>query len=284
MPLAPFLEPRATGVLVSIGGSEDIKGRTEILDRVADETLRAASQRGDCRLVIVPTATKRRDSEAADDYSSLFLARGVESVEVAPLFCRREAQDPDTAEMIRGSAGIFFTGGDQVRITGLIGGTACGDAVYDVYIGGGVIAGTSAGASAMSENMVMGGDPDPAPHRGAVRMCPGLGLLSGVIIDQHFSQRRRIGRLVTVVSQNPRVLGLGIDENTAVLILPDGLLEVLGEGTVTIFDGTEISHTNIHDLEAGGPMSVADLKIHILLRGDIFDLRKRSLVASAVPR
>ncbi len=275
MTTTPVFEPRAEGTLLIIGGGEARTGNTQILDCFASETRRAGEHRPSSRLVIMPTGLKHDDLQTAFEYRDLFLKRGVDPVEVAPVRQRDEANDTATAQRLREAAGVFFTGGDQVRITGILGGTACGDAIYEAFVDRGVIGGTSAGASAMSETMVAGGDVDPIPSRGAIRMCPGLGLLSGVVIDQHFSERRRIGRMVTVVAQNPRVLGLGIDENTAVLVRPGGAIRILGEHTVTIFDGTKISYTNADDLEAGGPISVTDLRIHILLEGDQFDIKTR---------
>ncbi|MFO8059494.1 MAG: cyanophycinase [Bacillota bacterium] len=258
-----------------IGGGEARSGDTVILDRFSLETQKAGEKRPSSRLIIVPTGLRGDDLGIASEYRDLFLKRGIDSVEVAPIRQRADAHDEATAGRLREAAGIFFTGGDQVRITGILGGTACGDAIYRAFVERAVIGGTSAGASAMSETMVAGGDVDPIPSRGAIRMCPGLGLLSGAVIDQHFSERRRIGRMVTVVAQNPRVLGLGIDENTAALVRPRGSIEVLGEHTVTIFDGAQISYTNVDDLETGGPISVTDLKIHILLAGDRFDMNAR---------
>ncbi len=283
MPTTPVFEPKAEGTLLVIGGGEVRKGNTVILDRFALETRKAGAHRPSSRLVILPTGLRDDDLDIASEYQNLFLKCGVHPVDVAEIRCRDHANDGATAERIREAAGVFLTGGDQVRITGILGGTAAGDAIYDVFVDRGIIGGTSAGASAMSETMVAGGDVDPMPSRGAIRMCPGLGLLSGVIIDQHFSERRRIGRMVTVVAQNPRVMGLGIDENTAVLIRPEGVMTILGEHSVTLFDGTQISYTNANDIEAGGPISVSDLKIHILLEGDQFDMKTRTRISSSPP-
>ncbi len=283
MPTTPVFEPKAEGTLLIIGGGEVRKGNTVILDRFALEARKAGGHRPSSRLVILPTGLKDEDLDIASEYQNLFLKCGIHPVDIGEIRCRDHANDAATAARIREAAGVFFTGGDQVRITGILGGTACGDAIYDVFVDKGIIGGTSAGASAMSETMVAGGDVDPMPSRGAIRMCPGLGLLSGVIIDQHFSERRRIGRMVTVVAQNPRVLGLGIDENTAVLVRREGVMTVLGEHSVTLFDGTQISYTNANDIETGGPISVSDLKIHILLEGDQFDMKTRKRISSGPP-
>ena len=274
MPITPTLEPQAHGTLFLIGGGEKRQGSTIILDRLVESVKEAAKDRPTHRLVIIPTALKERPLEAAKSYKEFFLDRGLREVDIATIEQRSDADNEKTAETISEAAGIFLTGGDQIRLTSILGGTRAFEALYNAYLNAATVGGTSAGASAMSETMVSGGDVEPAPSREEVRMSPGLGLLPGVVIDQHFFQRRRIGRLVTVIAQNPRVLGLGIDEDTAVEVSRDGMMEVLGSGTVTVFDGSEIGYCNIGDSQGDGPLSLTNLIIHILVAGHRFDTRK----------
>ena len=175
------------------------------------------------------------------------------------------------------AAGVFFTGGDQVKITSQIGDTPIFRRVQEIYGAGGVIAGTSAGASVMSETMLVeGGDEESHVIGGSVRMAPGLGLIDGVIIDQHFMERGRVGRLIGAVAQNPKNLGIGIDEETAIVVEKGGReFYVLGSGAVYVIDGSEVSYSNVAEQDLKKTLSIHNMKVHMLSQGDSFDLITR---------
>ncbi|MGH6914240.1 MAG: cyanophycinase, partial [Geminicoccales bacterium] len=170
--------------------------------------------------------------------------------------------------------GVFMTGGNQIRIAATLGGSDVGEALLEVSRGGAVVAGTSAGAAVMTGVMVAGGDGGRAPSPDLARMAPGLGLIDSVIIDQHFRERDRVARLMTMVSYNPGLLGIGIDEDTAALIQPDGCLEVLGAGTVLIVDGRDMV-SNVHSRRGGTPLNIANAIVHFLTSGSRFDIGGR---------
>lgn len=170
---------------------------------------------------------------------------------------------------------IFFTGGDQLKITSLIGGTKIENFFRISYKEGMVIAGTSAGASAMSETMIISGIEDESPKKCTVKMAPGLGLIEGVVIEQHFAQRGRIGRLLASLAQNPRVLGIGLDEDTAIIVQPDRRFKVIGSNAVTILDAVKCSYTNASESRPDDILALTDIVIHILPNEYEFDLNTR---------
>jgi cyanophycinase len=179
--------------------------------------------------------------------------------------------------VLEGAAGVFFTGGDQLRLTTLIGDTPVFSRCYEIFTNGGVIAGTSAGASVMSETMIVAGDGEASPRIGeTLQLAPGFGFAKDMVIDQHFAERGRVGRLIGVVAQNPRILGLGIDENTAIEVEPFRRFRVLGNGSVTVIDASDVSDTNVADDVTGRAISVFDLRVHLLTQGDEFDLMTRT--------
>ena len=176
------------------------------------------------------------------------------------------------------STGIFFTGGDQLRITSILGGTRFFTSLHEAYKNGTVIAGTSAGASAMSGTMIIqGNDNDPA-RKCTLKMAPGLGLLEGALIDQHFHQRGRIGRLLCGVAENPHILGIGLDEDTAVRVYPDAHIEVIGSNSVTIIDGRNIKSSNVSELKPDENLAIANVTLHVLPAGYGFDMADREVL------
>jgi cyanophycinase len=208
-------------------------------------------------------------------YSKLFKELRAKDVAWLDLEERGGAFGEKAVALLESAGGVFFTGGDQVRITNRLGGTPLDAAVRELYHRGGVVAGTSAGASAMSEVMLIGGQGEHTTRiRNSLHMAPGLGLLPGVIIDQHFAERGRLNRLVGAVAQNPRMLGIGLDENTAIVV-EKSCFKVLGSGSVYVVDALGESYTNLHDADSDEPMTIFDLRLHILSAGSKFDLAKR---------
>lgn len=252
---------RVQGKLLIIGGAEDKDGECVILKRLI-----ALAGGNQARVLIVTTATEE-PRDVGREYKEIFRELGAEQAEVLDIRDRRAAGREDCLERLEKAGAIFFTGGDQLRITSLLGGTPLDRAVRKAYASGAVIAGTSAGASAMSETMIVGGDSGEAPRQDTLRLAPGLGLLAGVVIDQHFAQRGRMGRLLVAVAQNPGILGVGVDEDTALEVSPAGEFRVIGSQTVTIIDGRDIGETNISEVATDENLAMTGVKLHVLPAG-----------------
>ncbi|NPV71101.1 MAG: cyanophycinase [Firmicutes bacterium] len=260
---------KVRGNLVIIGGAEDKDDDMEILRLV----VRLAGG-NEARMAIMTVASV--DQEATGrEYREIFLRLGVKSVEVLHVETRSDAARPGNAATLAESTGVFFTGGDQLRITSLLGGTRVYEALQRAYEQGVVIAGTSAGASAMSDTMIIEGEGDETPLNFAVRMAPGMGLLEEVVVDQHFAQRGRTGRLMLAVAQNPYILGVGIDEDTAIIVDPEARFRVAGSGTVTVIDGKRLAHSSVSEQDLYKPVAVLGAVVHTLAPGYGFDLSRR---------
>jgi cyanophycinase len=256
------------GKLIIIGGAEDKEGECEILKKVVE-----MSGEDNSRIVVMTTATEQ-PKEVGALYRRIFKKLGVRDIDILNINSRCDASNEEYIEPIRNATCIFFSGGDQLRITSLLGGTAACNSLYDAVNRGVLLVGTSAGASAMSSNMIVEGLDDDAPKYCTLKMAPGLGILEEVIIDQHFAQRGRIGRLLSGVAQNPHMLGVGIDEDTAIIVDGNEFM-VIGSQTVTVVDGTHLSYTNVSELKPQEPLAIADVILHILPKGYGFDLNKR---------
>ena len=256
------------GKLIIIGGAEDKERDCEVLKEVA-----GAAGGGRGRIVIITTATQN-PRPAAKKCMKIFQRLGVGDVRAVEIESRQDASGPKALDALKGATCVFFTGGDQLRITSILGGTAMGGALKELFERGLVIAGTSAGASAVSSTMIVTGDEEDSPRKCTVKMAPGLDLLDGCVIDQHFAQRGRIGRLMCAVAQNPHVLGIGIDEDTAAVI-DEGRLKVSGSGAVTVVDGSTLSFSNVSETMPDQPLALVGITIHVLPRGYGFDLIQR---------
>ncbi|MBW9064387.1 cyanophycinase [Rhizobium herbae] len=262
------------GVLIIIGGREDHVGDRVILKELARHV-------DDGRLVLATVASREPDGYR-DKYQAAFSDIGLKEIIELYVDEREQAVDPEKVKLLDGVNAVFFSGGDQLRITSQIADTPISERVHEIFAGGGVIAGTSAGASVMSETMLVKG-PNAASFRmGDLGTAPGLGLLPNVIIDQHFAERGRIGRLIGAVSQNPRVLGIGIDEDTAIVV-EGHKFKVIGSGAVYLVDASGVSHSNIAEAAADQALSIYDLKLHVLSSGDGFDLETRRPVHLSEP-
>jgi cyanophycinase len=267
--------PRA-GQLVIIGGAEDKLRHRTILTRFI-----SLAGGPEARILIISTASSLGE-EATDLYASLFRALGAaEVVSLRPLL-REEANSLRAAELVRDATAVFLTGGNQLRLSSVVGGTRLGRAVAERHRHGLVVAGTSAGASAMASHMVAFGAGGATPKQRMTQMSAGLGLLPGVVIDQHFEQRNRIGRLLALVALSPGLLGIGIDEDTAAVVGPSGVLEVIGKGSVTILDPARLQ-TDAYEAKRYRPIMVSGVILHSLPSGYRFDLRRRQLRATLRP-
>jgi cyanophycinase len=261
----------AAGSLLAIGGAEDKLRQREIHARFA-----ALAGGTDARVVIISTASSLGDV-AADRYRAVFASLGMTDSEGMRPLNREEAQDPRLAARIAQATGIFLTGGNQLRLASVVAGTRLGAALVEQHRRGAVVAGTSAGASALSNHMIAFGRSGPSPRQRMAQLGAGLGLLPDMLIDQHFTERNRIGRLEALVAHSPSLLALGIDEDTAALIGPDRVLEVIGKGSVTILDGSNLV-TDAHEVARHRPLMVSGVLLHVLTSGYRFDLRSRRLL------
>ncbi|MDW7651973.1 MAG: cyanophycinase [Bacillota bacterium] len=261
---------QSRGHLVIIGGAEDKDGDCEILQRFF-------TLAGERKAVLAVMSTASTSPEAGEQYRKIFTDFGAAEVKSLAVQSRDEANHPEHRNTFKDCTGIFFTGGDQLRITGILGGSVLGSALHRAYSTGTVVAGTSAGASVMSETMLVGGLDDATPAKEIIRMAPGLGMLENVVVDQHFAQRGRIGRLLAAVAHNPYILGVGIDEDTAIVVNNADECEVIGSGTVTIVDGRSVTHSNVSESSLNQPLTLTDVKLHILSRSYGFHLKKRQI-------
>lgn len=271
-PAEPGLRPK--GRLLIIGGHEDKTGERLILRALAKRV-------GSGKLVISAVATEHPD-DTWHEYEATFRALGVRHIHRLSVESRADAESPRSLRSLEDASAIFFTGGDQLRITSMLGDTPVYSRVLEIYVQGGTIAGTSAGASMMSETMIVGGGHNGSHRIGPdLQMAPGLGFAKDMVIDQHFAERGRITRLLASVAQNPRILGIGIDENTAIDLAPFDHFRVLGDGAVYVVDGSTVTQTNVAEEERDRTMSVYHTTVHVLTQGDRFLLDTRTPKAGA---
>lgn len=257
------------GEVLVVGGHEDHRGARDILR----EFVRLAGG-GVARIAVVATAAGD-PGPVAQGYVDAFSRLGAGRCRALHIVRREDASDPDVADALSDASGIFFTGGDQLRITAVLGGTRAEQALVRAHRGGAVVAGTSAGASAMSSTMIVGGRSDASPRREVVRMSPGLGLLPELVIDQHFAQRGRLSRLLAALGQNPGLLGVGVDEDTAFVVGADGMLRVVGSATVTILDGRGVRLSSASEADLDQSLTLTGVLLHVLSDGYRFDLATR---------
>ena len=265
------MKDKNRGYLIIIGGAEDKTGECVIL-RQMRELL------SDNEILTILTTATQQPEEVGADYRKVFTRLGVNHIQVLDVSTRDDANREDICGLLCKSKGIFFTGGDQLRITSILGGTGCYQAIKDVYRKGGLIMGTSAGASVMSSTMVVKGEDNEPAKKCTLKMAPGLDLLENTIIDQHFDQRGRFGRLLTGVAENPEALGIGIDEDTAIKVFPDLHFEVIGANTVTILDGKSIKSSNVSELAQSEMLAIVGVTVHALPAQYGFDLKNREVL------
>jgi len=256
-----------------IGGAED-----KIRDRVILNRFCALAGGPDADVVVISTASSM-GFEAGERYREIFTGLGIPTVRPLHAMSRSQANDPSYVRQLDGATGIFLTGGNQLRLSSTVGGTLLAEAVLERFRAGAVVAGTSAGASAMSSHMIAFGASGGTPKHRMAALAAGLGVLPGVIVDQHFQQRNRYGRLLSVIAQNPSLLGLGVDEDTAGVVGPDGVMEVIGRGSVTVIDGAN-AETDAWEVHGHRPVMISGVVLHALPSGYRFDLRERRRVTT----
>jgi cyanophycinase len=256
------------GRLLVIGGAEDPDEDAMVILPYFVEMSGGAKAR-----IVICSSPSENPEEKVRTYRELFEKIGVTEVMEAPITSRPQAAATELTEAVGRATGVFFTGGDQLRLTALIAGTPFGDRVRErLFEEGLVVAGTSAGAAAMSSTMIIGGPSDGTVRRQDVDLAPGLAYLRDTVVDTHFNQRGRVSRPLTIFAHNPQILGIGIDENTAIDLLPGDGFTVIGAGAVTVFDG-RVSHTSAADASDHEVLAVVDSKLHVLPTGYGFDLR-----------
>ena len=263
------------GWIIPIGGAEEKENDRAILARFVE-----LCGGDDADIVVIPTASKLLST--GPRYVEIFTDLGVRSVESMDFDTRRDAEESRRVDRIERATGVFFTGGNQLRLATYLGGTAVAKAIRIANARGMHVAGTSAGASFLSEHMIAFGEEGSTPIAGMVRLAPGLGLTNRFIIDQHFRQRDRLGRLATSLAYNPFAVGIGLDEDTAAFISPDNTVEVLGSGGVTVVDAAGLQFSSMAQVDEGQPVCLLGLTFHILVAGATFNLHTRKASAGAL--
>jgi cyanophycinase len=261
-------EGATRGWIIPIGGAENKENDRHILERFVRVS---GGEQAD--IVVIPTASRMH--ETGPRYEQLFRDIGAERVTVMDFDTRRDCQEAGRLRRLEAASGIFFTGGNQLRLTTLLGGTPVAKLIRQRNAQGVTVGGTSAGASILSEHMIAFGDEGSAVVSGSVRLAPGLGLTNRFIIDQHFRQRDRLGRLLTALAYNPFAVGIGLDEDTAAFIGPDETVEVEGSGGVTIVDGADVSYSSMGEVAEGQPVCMLGLRLHVLVAGATFNMHTR---------
>ncbi len=256
------------GFIVPIGGAEEKFHNPEILDRFVDICGGKTA-----RISIIPTASEMEDT--GRNYEKLFRKLGIRHARVLQMLTREDCYADEFLSYIDKSDGVFMTGGNQLRLSTTLGGTPVAQRIRRRNAAGMHVAGTSAGAAFMPEHMIAGGMEGSTPSPDMVTMAPGLGLTNNFIIDQHFRQRDRLGRLLTALAYNPFAIGIGLDEDTAAFIRPGDDLEVVGSGGITIIDPTHLSYSSMDLARRGEPVSLINVKLHILIAGGRFEIATR---------
>jgi len=259
------------GRLIIIGGGEKKDPERKILKEVA--------RHADGGKLVVVTVATEEPHESWEEYRQIFQELGVKELEHLDVRVREQAKTEEALQAVEGASVVFFTGGDQLKITSQLGDSKVYQWIEKLYHEeGGTVAGTSAGASVMSETMLTSGDSNGSHQVSKLLgMAPGLGLIHDVVVDQHFAERGRLGRLLGAIAQNPRQLGIGIDENTAMILHDQESFEVLGAGAIYVLDGSDSSYSNLADEkdEQEKTMALFNIKLHVLSEGNRFDLRER---------
>ena len=260
------------GWIVPIGGAEDKESRRRILKRFVQ-----LSGGRDAHIAVIPTAS--RLAETGDRYEELFDRLEAGKVTTLDFESRADGERADYLDALRDATGIFITGGNQLRLSTIIGGTSAAKLIRERNADGVPVGGTSAGASILSEHMIAFGSEGGSPRADSVHLAPGFGLTNRFIIDQHFRQRDRLGRLTAALAYNPFAIGIGLDEDTAAFIGPDNTLEVEGSGAITVVDASRVEFTSMDQADGSEPVCIIGLQLHILTAGATFNLHTRKASA-----
>ena len=256
------------GLIIPIGGAEEKIRDRRILTKFVEEC-----GGKNARIAVIPTASELE--ETGERYEALFKDIGVTGVRVFPFATRAECNDKKEIEALRRADGVFMTGGNQLRLSTGIGGTSAAYALREMSANGVHVAGTSAGAGFLSEHMIAFGSEGSTPRADMVALVPGLGLTNAVVVDHHFRERDRLGRLLTAIGYNPFVIGIGLDEDTAAFIDPDGLITVVGSGSIAVIDPSDVEFSSMDSAHQHDPICLVGIKLHFLIEGWTYDLGSR---------
>jgi cyanophycinase len=265
---SPDVKGQQRGFVIPIGGAEEKINNPEILHRFIE-----LAGGKDAVICIIPTASQLDDT--GERYEKLFSELGAGKAFSLPISERSDAQREDYVERMETCTGIFITGGNQLRLSTILGGTPIAKSIRQLNANGVHIAGTSAGAAIVSQHMITGGNTGIVPTEDGVNLAPGLGLINTVVIDQHFNERNRLARLLSAVSYNPFLIGLGLDEDTAAFIDGDNIFTVVGSGAITVIDPSDIEHSSMAHAGRGDALTLLNLKLHILAAGSRYDIGER---------
>jgi cyanophycinase len=257
------------GWIVPVGGAENKASGEGILKRFTE-----LAGGDEARIAVIPTASELPDT--GDRYERYFRDLGVDEVRSLPYATREDAGRADWLESLQNATGVFLTGGNQLRLTTILGGTPVAKTMRRLNAKGVVVGGTSAGAAILSEHMIAFGKEGSTPRAGLAALVPGFGMTNRVIIDQHFRQRDRLGRLLTALAYNPFAIGLGLDEDTAAFIDPDDRVHVVGTGAITVVDVSALGYSSIATAKEHKPVCLTGVRLHILTAGATFDLSSRA--------
>ena len=265
-------KPFFRGCLIAIGGNEDRENDLVVLKRVVQEV-----RKTDYKVGVITTASETPE-ERGEDYRQVFTTLAASEIEILHIKDRAQANNATMAKTLEDADLIFLVGGDQLRLTTIIGGSLIFEAIRNRLEMGAIIAGTSAGAAVFSDTMIYDGKSEEGLIKGSVLTTSGFGFVENVVFDTHFNARGRIGRLVQIINMNPACIGVGIGEDSGVLLKGDGVLEVIGLGTVVIIDGSDIAHSNVMNIEPGGPIAVENVRIHSLVNGYGYHFKERKFL------
>lgn len=265
---SPSVDGQRRGYVIPIGGAEEKIDNPEILSKFVE----LAGGR-DAKICIIPTASRLEDT--GERYEVLFRDIGAGEAYSLPISERSQAQDETHLAKIDEASAIFITGGNQLRLSTILGGTPVAKAIRRANARGAHVGGTSAGAAIVSQHMIAGGNVGIVPTEDGVSLAPGMGLINTVVVDQHFSQRNRLARLLSAVSYNPFLVGIGLDEDTAAFIDPDNIFTVVGSGAITVVDPSDIEYSSMAEARSGEALTLLNLKVHILASGSRFDISNR---------
>ena len=262
-------KPLFLGRLIAIGGNEDRTDDLVVLKRVVQEI-----GKEEYKVAVITTASEEPE-QRGKEYHTVFTNLGALKVEILNIKKRSQANNRDFVKILQDIDLIFLSGGDQLRLTTVLGGSKILQAIYDQLTEGALIVGTSAGAAIFSDTMIYQGRSEEGLLKGRVLTTSGFGFVENIVFDTHFMARGRIGRLVQIVTTNPTCIGVGIGENSGIVLNGDGTSEVIGTGQVIIVDGSDITHSNIMDIDTGESIAVENVRIHSVVSGYGYDFKKR---------
>lgn len=265
---SPDIPDTSRGYIIPIGGAED-----KVADRIILRRFLELCGGDNARIAVIPTASELANTGRR--YEQIFERLGVAAVQELPYKTRADADRSAWLDVLQQATGVFITGGNQLRLSTILGGTDVAQVLRRRNARGLHIAGTSAGAAFVSEHMIAGGKTGSTPRAGEVILAPGLGLTNRIIVDQHFRERDRLGRLLAAIAYNPFVIGLGLDENTAAFIGPDNRIDIVGMGGITVIDVSKLSYSGMATTSEGSPVNLIGIRLHVLSHGATFDLESR---------